>query len=74
MHNLVNIIQPQVKAKQLELFIDTFEVVGSESNDCVHWRADIMGHIGQEGGFCPIGMLRLHQCVLQSLSLLFLFF
>lgn len=25
-HNLVNIIQPQVKAKQLELFIDTFEV------------------------------------------------
>ncbi len=27
MHNLVNIIQPQVKAKQLELFIDTFEVI-----------------------------------------------
>ena len=26
MHNLVNIIQPQVKAKQLELFIDTFDV------------------------------------------------
>lgn len=26
-HNLVNIIQPQVKAKQLELFIDTFEVL-----------------------------------------------
>lgn len=26
MHNLVNIIQPQVKAKQMELFIDTFEV------------------------------------------------
>ena len=26
MHNLVTIIQPQVKAKQLELFIDTFEV------------------------------------------------
>ena len=26
MHNLVNIIQPQVKAKQLDLFIDTFEV------------------------------------------------
>ena len=26
MHNLVNIIQPQIKAKQLELFIDTFEV------------------------------------------------
>lgn len=25
-HNLVNIIQPQVKAKQLDLFIDTFEV------------------------------------------------
>ncbi|MCM1179693.1 MAG: response regulator [Clostridium sp.] len=25
-HNLVNIIQPQIKAKQLELFIDTFEV------------------------------------------------
>lgn len=30
MHNLVNIIQPQVKAKQLELFIDTFEVVNEE--------------------------------------------
>lgn len=26
MHNLVNIIQPQVKAKQMEMFIDTFEV------------------------------------------------
>ncbi len=26
MHNLVNIIQPQVKAKQLKLFIDTFDV------------------------------------------------
>ena len=26
MHNLVNIIQPQVKSKQLEMFIDTFEV------------------------------------------------
>ena len=30
MHNLVNIIQPQVKAKQLELFIDTFEVANEE--------------------------------------------
>ena len=26
MHSLVNIIQPQVKAKQLELFIDTFDI------------------------------------------------
>ena len=26
MHNLVNIVQPQVKAKQMELFIDTYEV------------------------------------------------
>ncbi len=30
MHNLVNIIQPQVKAKQLELYIDTFEVVNED--------------------------------------------
>ena len=30
MHNLVNIIQPQVKAKQLELFIDTVEVVNED--------------------------------------------
>lgn len=30
MHNLINIIQPQVKAKQLELFIDTFEVVNED--------------------------------------------
>ena len=29
-HNLVNIIQPQVKAKQLELFIDTFEVANED--------------------------------------------
>ncbi|MDE7178216.1 MAG: response regulator [Lachnospiraceae bacterium] len=29
-HNLVNIIQPQVKAKQLELFIDTFEVTNED--------------------------------------------
>ncbi len=30
MHNLVNIIQPQVKAKQLEMFIDTFEVTNED--------------------------------------------
>lgn len=30
MHNLINIIQPQIKAKQLELFIDTFEVVNED--------------------------------------------
>ncbi|MCM1136338.1 MAG: response regulator [Clostridium sp.] len=30
MHNLVNIIQPQVKAKQLELFIDTFDVANED--------------------------------------------
>lgn len=30
MHNLVNIIQPQVKAKQLEMFIDTFEVINED--------------------------------------------
>lgn len=30
MHNLVSIIQPQVKAKQLELFIDTFEIVNED--------------------------------------------
>ena len=30
MHNLVNIIQPQIKAKQLKLFIDTFEVVNED--------------------------------------------
>ncbi|MCM1468457.1 MAG: ATP-binding protein, partial [Alistipes sp.] len=29
-HNLINIIQPQVKAKQLELFIDTFEVTNED--------------------------------------------
>ncbi len=30
MHNLVNIIQPQMKAKQLEMFIDTFDVVNED--------------------------------------------
>ena len=30
MHNLVNIVQPQIKAKQLELFIDTFEVTNED--------------------------------------------
>lgn len=30
MHNLVNIIQPQVKSKQLEMFIDTFEVANED--------------------------------------------
>ena len=30
MHNLVNIIQPQVKAKQMEMFIDTFEVINED--------------------------------------------
>lgn len=29
-HNLVNIIQPQVKAKQLNMFIDTFDVVNED--------------------------------------------
>ena len=30
MHNLVNIIQPQVKAKRLQMFIDTFEVTNED--------------------------------------------
>ncbi len=30
MHSLVNIIQPQMKAKQMELFIDTFGVVNED--------------------------------------------
>lgn len=30
MHNLVNIIQPQVKAKQMDMFIDTFEVTNED--------------------------------------------
>lgn len=30
MHNLVNIIQPQVKAKQLDMFIDIFEVTNED--------------------------------------------
>lgn len=30
MHNLVNIIQPQIKAKQLELFIDTFNIANED--------------------------------------------
>ena len=29
-HNIMNIIQPQVKAKQLELFIDTFNVMNED--------------------------------------------
>ncbi len=29
-HNMVNIIQPQVKSKQLEMFIDTFEVANED--------------------------------------------
>ncbi len=29
-HNLVNIIQPQVKAKQMELYIDTFDVANED--------------------------------------------
>lgn len=29
-HNLVNIIQPQVKAKQMEMFIETFDVVNED--------------------------------------------
>ncbi len=29
-HNLVNIIQPQVKAKQMDLFIDTFDVTNED--------------------------------------------
>ncbi len=30
MHNLVNIIQPQVKSKRLEMFIDTFDVANED--------------------------------------------
>ncbi len=30
MHSLVNIIQPQVKAKRLDLFIDTFDIANEE--------------------------------------------
>ena len=44
-----------------------------KSYDRIHRRPDIMGHIGKECRFCRIGMLRLHQRVLQRLSLLPLF-
>ncbi len=39
----------------------------------IHRRTDIVGHIGKEGGLRPVGMLRLHQRILQSLCLLPLF-
>ena len=45
---------------------------GCKTNNRVHGRSYIMGHIGQKGGLCSVGMLRLHECVLQSLCLLFL--
>ena len=38
--------------------------------NCIHWRTDVMGHIGKERRFRLVGMLCLHQCILQCLRLL----
>ncbi len=47
---------------------------GSKADNGIHRRADVMGHIGKEGGFRPVGMLRLHQGILQGLGLFPLLF
>ena len=42
---------------------------GCKSYDGIHGCTDVMGHIGKEGRFCLVGMLRLHQSILQRLGL-----
>ena len=53
--------------------IPVFQVAhrdGGEADDGVHGRPDIVGHVGEEGGFGLIGPLGLHQRVLECLGLL----
>ena len=43
-----------------------------QPDDGVHWRADLVAHIGEEAGFCVACLFRLIQCFLEHLPLLFL--
>ena len=41
----------------------------SKPDNRIHRRTNIVGHIGKERRLCPVGMLRLHQRILQRLCL-----
>ena len=45
---------------------------GGKSDNSVHRRTDVVGHIGQKCSLGPVSMLRLHQCVLERLGLFLL--
>ena len=54
----------------LLLVVDMAHGDGGKADDRVHRGADIMGHIGQEGGLGAVGVLGLHQGLLEGLGLL----
>ena len=64
-HNLLNIIQPQVKAKQLELFIDTFDVVNEDVvADALKLSQIFVNLLGNAVKYTPAGgtiYFRIHQ-------------
>ncbi|MCM1187401.1 MAG: response regulator [Lachnospira sp.] len=64
-HNLVNIIQPQVKAKQLELFIDTFDVANEDViADPLKLSQILVNLLGNAVKYTPAGgtiSLKIHQ-------------
>ena len=56
MHNLVNIIQPQVKAKQLELFIDTFDIANEDViADALKMNQVFINLLGNAVKYTPAG-------------------
>ena len=50
--------------------VDVADCDGGKADDGVHGGADVVGHIGQEGGLGPVGVLGLHQRLLEGLGLL----
>ena len=53
--------------------VDMVDGDGGKADDRIHRRADIVGHVGKESALGLVGMLRLHQGILQRLCLLLLF-
>ena len=53
--------------------VDMVDGDGGKADDRIHRCADIVGHVGKESALGLVGMLRLHQGILQCLRLLLLF-
>ena len=51
--------------QKLGFFVDVLSGQGAHADDGIHWRTDVMGHIGKKGLFGHIGAVSFFQSLLQ---------